>query len=188
MKKKDYILVVFILLVELFIAPAIAADSKQNREYQVKAAFIYNFTKFIDWPENKATNGNELITIGIIGKDPFKKAFEPIKSKQSNGKIALKHFDSFTKLKKAETLKKCHILFICSSEKNNLKNILTVLKDSSVLTIADTKGFLEAGVIINFVIEEKKVGFEVNLAIANKAGLKIRSRLLRLAKKIINKE
>jgi Holliday junction resolvasome RuvABC DNA-binding subunit len=79
-------------------------------------------------------------------------------------------------------------LFICSSEQKNLKEIIDLLKDHSVLTVADMQGFLESGGIVNFVIEENKVGFEINIAAAEHAKLKIRSQLLRLAKRIVEED
>ena len=77
---------VIVLALALFMAAialrAVAADSTSSQEYQVKAAFLYNFIKFVDWPEEKTADSNEPITIGIIGNDPFGNAFEPIKDKK----------------------------------------------------------------------------------------------------------
>ena len=84
-----------------------------------------------------------------------------------------------------DTLKKCHLLFICQSERKNTREIIDLLKNNGVLTVADTQGFLEDGGIVNFVIEDNKVRFDINLTASEKAGLKIRSQLLRLAKKVI---
>ncbi|MCJ7777900.1 MAG: YfiR family protein, partial [Sedimentisphaerales bacterium] len=82
MKIRAYNLMVLALA---FFATPIALkandDSTVNREYQVKAAFLYNFIQFVDWPEEKSADSNKPITIGIIGKDPFENAFEPIKDK-----------------------------------------------------------------------------------------------------------
>jgi hypothetical protein len=77
------------------------------------------------------------------------------------------------------------LLFICPSEKNNINEIIDLVKNQSVLTVADTQEFLDAGGIVNFVIEDNKVRFDVNLTASEKAGLKIRSQLLRLAKRVI---
>jgi len=175
------------------IAPKARADSTSSQEYQVKAAFLYNFIQFVDWPEEKSADSNEPITIGIIGKDPFGNAFEFIKDKKVKGGrgVIIKRFKSFEDLKKSteiEALTKCHLLFICSSEQKNLKETIDFLKDHSVLTVADMQGFLESGGIVNFVIEENKVGFEINIAAAEHAKLKIRSQLLRLAKRIVEED
>lgn len=202
MRIKVYILIV--LMLALFVAPIAIkaqAESAQSREYQIKAAFLYNFIKFVDWPEGKFPDSNEPIIIGIIGKDLFGDAFKPVKDKKTKGRdVIIRYFESFKKLKKStekdksksdqkiETLTKCHLLFICSSEQKNLKKIINTVKDHSVLTVADTLGFLEAEGIINFVMERKKVRFEINIAAAKRAKLKIRSNLLRLAKRIVEEK
>lgn len=182
------------------IASQARAESAQSREYQIKAAFIYNFTKFVDWPAEKMADANEPIIIGIIGKDPFGRAFEAIEDKQVKDRgIVVRRFERFEEIGKSdkdkaklgrriETLRKCHLLFICSSEKNNLAKITTALKDYPVLTIGETAGFVEAGGIVELLVEQRKVRFEVNLTAAKRAKLKIRSKLLRLAKRIIREE
>jgi hypothetical protein len=183
------------------IAPRAQADSAASTEYQVKAAFLYNFVKFVDWPSEKTTDGNEPVIIGIIGKDPFGRSFEPIMSKPvKGGKVVIKRFIGLEELEKSrerdesgrhpqiDSIRKCHLLFICPSEKKKLKETISLVEDHNVLTVADTKGFLESGGIINFIIEKKKVGFEISIATAKRAELKIRSQLLRLAKRIVEEE
>lgn len=201
MRIKVYIFVVLVLA--LFVMPIAAQareQSAQSREYQVKAAFLYNFIKFVDWPKEKIGDSNEPITIGIIGKDPFGGAFEPIKDKKVKGRsIIIKRFKSFEELKKSsgednpesgrkiEALTKCHLLFICDGEKN-FKEIINSVKDHSVLTVGEVKGFLESGGIINFLMEERKIRFEVNIVAARQAELEIRSNLLRLAKRVVKED
>ncbi len=168
-----------------------SADSTSSQEYQVKAAFLYNFLQFIDWPEEKITNNKHSITIGIIGDDPFKNAFNPIKDKKVKGMVVvIKRFESFENLKNSakdnfETLKKCHLLFICNSERKNLNEIIDTVKHHSVLTVGEMKGFLEAGGIINWFVEEKKIRFNINATAAKQSKLEIRSKLLRLAKNVV---
>ena len=191
-----------IALVLVLFAAVIAIGASDNaatsQEYQVKAAFLYNFIQFVDWPEEKLADKDDSIIICIIGNDPFGTAFEPIIHKQVKGKsVVIKRLESFEKLKNSagndkpesghgfEALKKCHLLFICSSEQKNLKEIIDVVKDQPILTVSEMNGFLEAGGIINWFVEEKKIRFEINLAAAKQAGLEIRSNLLRLAKRII---
>lgn len=190
-----------IVLTLVLFAAALAAetltDSEASREYQIKAAFLYNFIKFVDWPD-ETSGSNKPIIIGIIGKDPFGGAFEPMKDKPAKErKVIVKRFKGLDELEKSsqmdksgkhpqiEDIKECNLLFICSSEKEKLKETMDLLKDRSVLTVADMHGFLEAGGIVNFVIEENKVGFEINVAAAKQAKLEIRSNLLRLAKRIV---
>ncbi len=184
-----------VLFVTSFVLRA-QADTTASREYQVKAAFLYNFMNFADWPEEKLSDNNEPITIGIIGKDPFGDAFKPIQDKLVKGKkVVIQHFQGLEELKKSseghpqiEAIRKCHLLFVCQSEKGVLKEIINWVKDYSVLTVGDMEDFLESGGIINFVMEDNKVRFEINVATARNAKLKIRSQLLRLAKRVIGEK
>jgi hypothetical protein len=196
MKIKVYILIVMVLA--LFAVPQVRADSASVREYQVKAAFLYNFIMFVDWPNEKIGSNNEPIVIGIIGKDPFENAFDPVKDKQAKDrKVIIKRFKGLEELKKdqaafnqeIETIRKCHLLFICRSEEKVVKEITDLVKDNNVLTVGDMPNFLEAGGgIINFVLEEQKVRFEINGTAAKEAKLQIRSQLLRLATRVIGEK
>ena len=200
MKNKIYILVILMLLTAVFAAP-VRADSVRDREYKVKAAFVYNFIKFIDFPKEKGSAGSKAITIGIVGSGDFLNAFDPIKSKQIKGKkIVLKQFNGYDNLKELQkkkdpkwkeilkSLKECQVLFICTCE-NEKKEIpvelLKALKDSGVLVIGEVPGLLKNGGVINFIMENKKVRFEINVKVAEHNGLKIRSQLLKLAKRVI---
>lgn len=177
------------------------AASETNREYQIKAAFLYNFVRFTDWPgesaadsnEPNTVDSNEPITIGIIGEDPFGDAFEPIKNERIKGrKIVLKRFKGLEQSKQSDEqikgVRKCHLLFVCRSQKEQLGEIIDVVKDRPVLTVADMGGFLESGGMINFIMEENKIRFEINLTAARHAGLRISSKLLGLAKRVLREE
>jgi hypothetical protein len=197
-------LILVLVLAAAGLLQATDSDSAPSKEYQVKAAFIYNFIKFVEWPkEASEQETTEPITIGIIGKNPFGTAFEAITKKRiHNRKVVLKHFPGFAKnsvryrkdnetkykYKDADALKACNVLFVGSSESKYGKEIIDIVKDNSVLTIGETKNFLEDGGIVGFVTEEKKVRFGINLIAAERAELKIRSKLLRLAKRVIKQE
>jgi hypothetical protein len=194
-----FILAIVIAPIAAKVASKIEADSAANREYQIKAAFLYNFVKFVDWPAEETADVNQPIIIGILGTDPFGDAFEPVKDTHVKGrKVSVERFKSLGELKKdgeqAESelrsqinaIRKCHLLFICSSEKGHLGEIIESLKGMPVLTISELDDFAESGGIIELTMEEEKVRFEINLHVAEKADLKIRSQLLRLAKKVIN--
>jgi len=184
--------------------PKARADSTKSKEYQIKAAFVYNFIKFVDWPKEKTADSNEPITIGIIGSKDFVKAFEPlIHKKVKNRNISTKYFEGYEKLKKSkeddarqwnqkmEALKTCHLLMFCSCDSvriENLSQIIKALKGSPVLTVGETAGFLESGGIINFLMVDKKVRFEINVTAAKKSRLKISSKLLRLAKRVVKEK
>ena len=174
--------------------------SAQYQEYEVKAAFIYNFLKFVDWPEEKMTkNGNQII-IGIIGEDPFGQAVDIFKDKTvENRTLTIKRFEGLRQLKetaekdksaneKLEALKTCHLLFICPSERKQIREIIDFVGQNGVLTVGDTDEIIKSGGIIGFVMEDNKIRFDINLTAAEKTGLKIRSQLLRLAKRVIKDE
>ena len=205
-------MLITLVLVFSFSAVTIAAesDSAPSKEYKVKAAFVYNFIKFVDWPapagaagDRKADRDAEPITIGIIGKNPFGNAFDAVTEKGIQGReVAVKMFPGFEKnrvkysqegktkykYKDADALRECEVLFISSSENKFCKEIIESVKNSCVLTIGETKDFLETGGIIKFVTEQKKVKFAINLISAEIARLSIRSRLLRLAKSVVQEE
>lgn len=203
MRIRAYNLIVLALVLFMTVtAPKAKAASVTSSEYQVKAAFLYNFIKFVDWPGEDNADGNEPIIIGIIGKDPFGDAFKPIENKQiKDREVIVKRFKRLEEQEKSgekdkddelqkqiEAIRKCQLLFICPSEKTRLKGIIDSVKDHSVLTVGDTEGFLDSGGIIEFVMEEKKVRFEINVAAAKSAKLKVRSQLLRLAKRIVGEK
>lgn len=199
MRKIRYIIVLLTMaLLGRTLVPQAWAGAAPSREYQIKAAFLYNFIKFVDWPNDKMAEPNKPIVLGIIGKDPFENAFEPVIDKKVKGrKLVVERFKSIVELKRLgrsgkeeldrriETLKKCHLLFVCSSEKECFKDIINALKKQPILTVGDSKEFFKSDGIINFVMEKKKVRFEINTACSKKSKLKIRSQLLRLAKKVV---
>ncbi len=167
------------------------------QEHQVKAAFLYNFIKFTDWPKDKTAEPNT-ITIGLLGEHQFGNAFDPVKDKTvRNNRLIIKDLGMFRqsfpqddagKLQFAnyiEQLRKCHVLFICDSERKNFEAIIDAIKGYGVLTVGETKDFLDAGGIITFIPGTEKPVFEVNLVSCEREGLKISSNVLRLARKVI---
>ncbi len=172
-------------------AHAIDNESERREEYKLKAAFLYNFMKFTDWPKEKTADSNS-ITVGILGNNPFGKSFDPLKDKRlKEKKVTIQYFKSFEEInqtaEKIETLSKCHVLFVCLSETKHLNEIIKSVKGHSVLTVGDMKDFLESGGMINFLMENEKVRFEIHNAAARKEKLEIRSKLLRLAKRTIDR-
>jgi hypothetical protein len=189
---------VLVLLACLLAADAYPeSKSAQYKEYEIKAAFIYNFLKFVDWPEGKMAGGGNQIVVGIIGEDPFGDAADIFKDKKVEERnVVIKRFEGIEQLKKMaekdkpaneklEALKTCHLLFICPSEQKQSREIIDIVGKDGVLTVGDTSGFIESGGGINFLMEENKIRFDINLTAAEKAGLKIRSQLLRLAKRVV---
>lgn len=146
-------------------------------EYKIKAAFIFNFLKSIEWRAGVHTEGK--LAICIIGANPFGGVMENLSGKTiAANELVVRHFDSYRDV----NTKECHVIFISPSEKGNLDDILKTLAGPNVLTISDTDGFGKRGVMINFYMSKNKVRFEINLKAAKRAGVKISSKLLRLGK------
>lgn len=202
MKTKVYIFIV--LAVSLFTRPVFAKPDEKsptNREYKIKAAFLYNFLKTIEWPKDVMSDSNEPIIIAVIGKEQFGNAFEPIEGEFVKGKkVVVKRFERLSRADEhsddgkteseidIKALRKCHLLFVCSSEQKTFREIIKYVKVHPVLTVGETHDFLKAGGIINFIPEAGKGDFEINLAAAKQARLKISSKLLRIAKRIIEEK
>jgi hypothetical protein len=148
--------------------PADAQEDSQPTEYQIKAAFIFNFAKFVEWPTTAI--------VGVLGENPFNDALEKI---IKNKKVD-EHPVIIMQFRAASEATNCHILFISSSEKLRLPQVLKQLNGRSVLTVGETPGFTEAGGMINFVLEGTKIRFQINNDAANGAGLKISAKLLGL--------
>jgi hypothetical protein len=146
-------------------------------EYEVKAAFLHNFAKFVEWPGKANPKTKRTIIFGVLGESPINAALESFKNRPVLCcKPVIKHF------KKPEDVTFCHVLFISSADERRLEKILKTLKGSNTLTVGDVKGFAQLGGIINFIIVKNKVRFEINVKAAEEAGLKISSKLLRLAR------
>ncbi|MBI3813486.1 MAG: YfiR family protein [Nitrospinae bacterium] len=169
-------LLLLILPCLLFDRPSLDAQEFTPSEYQVKAAFLYNFLKFVEWPPDAPHNDTSTLSVCILGEDHFGSALDAMKENAVQGKmIAIKRTNNL------RNIKDCSVIFISGSEKKNLGDILQFLKDSAVLTISDIDGFAEAGGIIAFVREDGKVRFKININAARQSQLKVSSKLLKLA-------
>ena len=157
-------------------ASCLNAQQSSPTENQVKSAYLYNFGKFVEWPA-KGTTGDEFFTFCVLGDDSFASTLETtIAGERINGKKVL-----VKRVAKPQDAVSCRILFISSSEQNQLKEILAALDNTSVLTVSDTPQFTRRGGMIQFVVEANKVRFEVNLTSAERAGLTLSSQLLKVA-------
>jgi hypothetical protein len=160
---------------------AITAQAQSATEYQVKAAFLFNFAKFVEWPPESFPVADAPLEICVLGQDPFDRDFEQlIVEKTVNGhRIEVVHPDGLPQARA------CHILFIASTEKPQIRQILLGVKGASVLTVGDTPGFAQLGGTINFVLDENRVRFEINLKAAELSHLKLSARLLTVAKLVL---
>jgi YfiR/HmsC-like len=162
----------------LFLAFPVQVSS-QNLEYKVKAEFLERFTRFIEWPQNSTSIDGPLpFRICVTGKNPFDGY---LKQMAGSVKIKGKPVEVYESLE-LDQIQSCQILFIPSSEERNLQEILRITADKPILTVSDSTGFAQKGVLINFYSTGSYIRFEVNLNAAEKSRLKFSSRLLKLAR------
>ena len=154
------------------------AESPAFNEYEVKAAFLFNFTQFVEWPPAAFATAASPIHIGVLGDDPFGELFD----QTVRGEMVKNRTIVIKRARRVEDLTNCHVLFIAKSEKPRLVQIMSVVQGRPILTVSDLDQFNRRGGIINFFFEGNKVRFEINLAAAERAGLKISSKLLKLGK------
>ncbi len=150
------------------------AQIEASKEYELKAVFIYNFTKYIQWADSDTSRTFEIAVIGdsnII--NPLKIIAE--KKIVNNRKIIITHFQNI------DDLRSCHILFISALKLNQLDEILQKVEHENILTISDSKGFAQKGVAINFILVADKVKFEINSRAFERTGLQVSSQLQKLA-------
>lgn len=163
-----------ILLCGMLVAAQCAnAQEAGPTEYQVKAAFLYNFAKFIEWPAD--TGGT--LNLCLLGEDNFGRDIDDIEGKTAAGKVL-----SVRRIKSVHEVRKCRMLFIASPENEQLDSVLAAAQGLNILTVGDTNGYAERGVVINFYKEQNKIRFEINKAAAARSGLKISSKLFGLAR------
>jgi len=136
-----------------------------------------NFTKFVEWPASSFSAPDAPITICILGDDPFGPALDRmVESENVNGRP----IGTRRSVPEADP-QGCHVMFISRSERTGMEQIVSRLRNSSVLTVSEVPGFVDAGGMIEFVIEEGKVRFHINVAAAQAAGLTLSARLVRVA-------
>jgi hypothetical protein len=151
------------------------AQGERLDEHQVKAAFLYNFAKFIQWP---ASDVSEPLVVGMVGRSPFNEVFEKIVTGKSvNGRAIV-----VRQLQDGDDARAFDIIFIVASEARRTADILERVGGASVLTVGETPQFLRDGGIVQFYVRDNRVRFDINSAGATQAGLRISSQLLSLAR------
>ncbi len=178
---------ILFLLAALLLSPsALRAQLEALPEPHLKALFLYNFAKFVDWPSNSFTQADSPLVVGIIGDNPFENYLERTvdKKKINEHPLVVKPFKSLAEARAAAESRTLHMLFIDRSSPERISTVLDGLKEYSVLTVSDTESFFDAGTMINFVRVEDKVGFVINNGAARKVNLAISSKLLSLAKRV----
>lgn len=164
----------------LLLAPG-PSSAQTTSEYQVKAAYIYNFAKFVEWPAQDFASPTAPIRLCLLNDQSFESDLNQIvKGKKISGRPI-----TVAPVQNGEQSRGCHILFINSSHNSEAQRIIEVLRNTSVLTVGESPGFVEEGGIINFVLQDDHVHFQVNHRAADQGGLHISSRLLSVATLVI---
>jgi YfiR/HmsC-like len=158
-----------------------AAQVSPATEYELKAAFLFNFIKFTEWPDDDSNKTAEPFVISVVGKDPFGAALDKVVEGETihNRKIVVRRFARMDDLAATSQL-----LFISASEERNLAAIVKLLEGQAVLTISEITSFSERGGVIELKKDGSRIVFEVNVSAAKRAGLSMNAQLLKLAKAV----
>ena len=181
--KKLFICLLMMVVTGLLcpVPPRVRAESGQAGEYQVKAAYLYHFAKYVEWPADTGANQLAPLTISVLGKSPIGGALEAISGQtQKNRRIVIVF------ITRIEELKACDILFVCASERPKLEHILASVASRPILTVSDIKHFAASGGMIGFISRQDRIHFEINQRASQHSGLTISAQLLKLATEVIN--
>lgn len=171
------------LLVLLFHPLVLNSAHAQSNpgEYQLKAAFIFHFAQLVDWPADALGLENNPLILCTTGENTLPGVLENIIQRKQIGShpLVVRH------LQEKENPAGCHLLFIVGSDKKRVAAILASLNSAPILTVGESDDFVQQGGMIGFCLQENKIRFDINLKMAQRANLKISSRLLLLAKTVV---
>jgi hypothetical protein len=170
-----------LLMLFLILEPAgriFAADPLSLSEYQIKAGFFFNFTRFVDWPESAFPAPASPILACVAGETPLTDLVTDV----TVGKVVNGRAVSIKRVRVSDDLRRCNLLFISAADQRRTAEILASLTKANTLTVGETPGFAQAGGMINFSIQENKVKLELNLDATTRAGLKINSKLIAVSR------
>ena len=171
---------VFCIAASVLAAAALAAHAQQAAEATVKAAFLYKFAGYVEWPDGALGPGDAPFTIGIAGSDDVAAELERLVP----GRTVLNRRVAVRRLKEGDTPKGVHLLYV-GREAANPRPLLRAAQQQGALTVTEGERGLEMGSSINFVNIDDRVGFEVSLEAAEKSGLRISSRMLAVARRVV---
>lgn len=167
--------------------PAIAAvlglvllcgADEPSQEYKVKAAFIYNFARFTEWPQSVFSSADTPFVIAVVGTDPFNGALTQAVAGKKVGTrpVEIRHYDS------ADKIESCQILFIPTTDDESQVQIIRKVENNHVLTVGESDNFDSNGGSVRFFTDENKMRFEINTDATDQAQLRLSSKLLKLAR------
>jgi hypothetical protein len=166
------------MIVVLIAIPHLARGAEPvAEEYQVKGAFLLNFTKFVDWPPQAFKEPGDPIAICILGENPF----GPLLDRAARQTVVANRAVSVRQVADERQASQCQVVFMGASERKRWRAWLEALRGGSVLTVGESEGFLASGGVVNFKLEGDRVRIEISTAAADRAGLHISAKLLSLA-------
>jgi hypothetical protein len=159
-----------------------AAESTTATEHQIKAAFLYNFAKFIEWPAGCFSDTNAPVVIGVMSQSAVAAALPAVvKDRKINGRpIVVRSVET------VEGARGSHLLFVGAAEDRQVDDLLSILAGAPILTVGESEAFAQRGVI-NFILEADRCRFDINMEAAEKAGLKVSAQLQKLARTVRRK-
>ena len=175
--------IVILTALVYLICPLALRGQSEIDEYRLKAAFLFHFAQFVEWPSNPVKGPDNGFVFCVVGEDPFHGDLEgTVQGKSLSGKtIRVRH------IKQPKDTKGCDVVFVDRNQSGRIGEFLAAVSDWPVLTVGDSDDFLRQGGMIRFCVEDRKVRFEVNQDAAEKANLKVSLRLLLLAKSVIGR-
>jgi hypothetical protein len=176
-RRRDRFILLLAMTAMLALALPCGAD-EPSQEYKVKAAFIYNFARFVEWPSESFASADAPFVIAVVGTDPFNGALEQAVAGKKVGtrRVEIRHFDSIDKIGS------CQILFVATTDDDSQVKIIHKVENDHVLTVGESDNFDSNGGSFRFFMEDNKVHFEVNTDAADLAKLRVSSKLLKLAR------
>lgn len=178
MNHRKYGIYLALVAVSFALSPY-STHAQEASSAQVKAAQIYNYLLYTDWSEELEPKSDEVVTIGILGRDIFGDIFSPIEGIEiKNRTLAIRKFEEDTVL---DSLAQCDVIYFVDFDKSRHKTLLKGLAEEHVLTVGNKNGFLESGGMVNMIEKDNRIKFEVNRPLSTVSGLSFRSQLLRHA-------
>ena len=176
-RRRHWACVFRLLAVFLLLRPSLAEPADDGLEYKVKAGFLFNFAKYVEWPVSVLPTTNSEIRIGVLADDPA----APVLQQGLTGKVANRRPIKVMLLKNLSELPGCHIFFLSRAERGRVEDVLALTRGTPTVTVGEVDQFAHRGGIFNFIRQNDAFRFEVNLAGAERAGLKVSAYLAGMA-------
>jgi len=172
------LLVLAAIAAAVLVAPAAGQPGEDANEYEVKAAFLHKFTKYVTWPDDAFERTDSPFVVAVVGKDPFGAALDEVLADKAVGthEIEVHRFES------VRQLGPCHVLFVPASEASHGREIAARYRNQATVIVGESTGFARKGGIINFYLEGKNLRFEINVDASARSGVTISSQLLKHAR------